>query len=331
MNILSNTNYGRKSLFSKILSNELDVCSFKINAVYDSAPPEQVMTAQITDNQVIRLGINTSFKAENLFSDCSDPLGMSIAYRSYFIINYIHCLATAKEANTNSFFPGLVVFESICDLTFGKKNVFTIPNIYTKNKNLRPIDVHCAIRAITRVVIENSSIFSDETKKKCELYTNTLIAYTRLPEIEYKRSKYSQYTILNETKALKELISKNSEIVYKYALFHKYAIVSLDKLNIDELLSACDINKDNFWPGMILRILAITKDNKKLKEYLKHPSLETSYLDFCRNSMEYYSEINEQSLLLRENWQAIQQLVIGLQKQTAPNVYSKKGMVHFIQ
>lgn len=331
MGFLTNSNYGRKTLFSEILSRNLKTYIFKVDAFYESVSRNQIMSINISGDRTVHLGINISFKGEKIFSSCSDPIALSIAFRAYFIINYLHCMESAKEALPTSFFSGLVILESISDLILAKKRIVFIPDTVGINKNLRPIDVHCAIRAMIKVLIDYKSFISDEAVRLCEAYIDTLITYTEMPEIEYVNSKHAQYTVLCEINVVKSLVSQHLEAISEYALFRQIEFKSLESLNIDELLSACDINNNPFWPETIMRMLAITKDDKNLKKLLKHPSMRSSYLNFCANSVECFFQTKESSILLKENWLAVQQLVREIEQLPDFNLNLTNGMVHYIK
>lgn len=210
MRNFANTSYGCKLLFNKILSRDLESYTFKIDAFYESAARNQIMSIQISEDQTVHLGINISFKEEAMFSKCSEPMVLSIAFRAYFIINYLSCLQYARDTEPSSYFSGLVVLDAISDLYSNNRNTSCVPNVVGRNKQLRPIDVHCAIRAITRVLMNNELPVVDETLKRCEVYRDILITYTGSPEIIYLKSKQAQHTVLREIKTLKLLI------VYRY-------------------------------------------------------------------------------------------------------------------
>lgn len=331
MRVLTNTSYRRKAFLNTILSRELETCAFSINACYESVSNKQIMSIRVSDNRTICLNININSSEEKIFFGCTNSLEMSLAFRAYFVVNYIRCLETAKSAEPSSFFSGLVILESVGSLLSDKKTVSCVPDIRGENKNLRPIDVYCAIRAMTRVMLTYKSSLSDEAERACETYINTLVAYTGIPETEYRGSKYAEYTVLCETEMLKSFVSKYPDITNEYMLFCRVGFSPSDNYSIDELLSACDNSKDKFWPGMIFRILAITQNTEALKKYLEHPSLKSSCQEFCINSMEYYYESQEQSLLLSNNWQAVQQIIKVTNQLEIIDEYHRSGMVHFIQ
>lgn len=331
MNKFANSNYGRKILFDKILSQELAAYAFKIDAFYESVSLDQIVSIYVSDDQTIRLGINISFKEEAMFSGCPEPMILSIAFRAYFIVNYLHCLQTAKEEIPNSFFSGLVILDSIGDLLCGKRTEAHIPNVVGTNKHLRPIDVHCAIRAITRVLMDDELSVASESLKACEEFRDILVTYTGTPEIVYSKSKHAKFAVLFEVTALKSLVLQQPNIMNECALFEPVKIDSFNSLDVGQLLSACDKSGNRFWPGLILRMFAIAQSNKALREYIRFDCMRNAYLDFSSNSFDCYVQKKRQSKLLQDNLQAIQQLTRGIEQFAKCDINTTNGMMHYIQ
>lgn len=331
MKKLTDTTYSRKIAFNTILSKELQECDFTIDASYESMSRNQVMSTCISGNRTIHLKINISFKAEKAFSDCMNPMEMSIIFRAYFITNYIRCLESAKNAVPTSYFSGLVTLESTGDLLSGKKIVSSVPDIVGENKYLRPIDVNCAIKAMTRVLLTNKTHLPETAEKACQDYIEALIAYTGVPETEYIGSKHAVYTVLHDADLLKSLVREHPEVISEYRLFSNVGFSASDTLSLDELFSACDDSEDKFWSGMIVRMLAITHNDEIFKKHFKHLSFKNSYQDFCTNSIELYYEPYEQIPLLKNNRQAVQRLIKGAEQPTPVNTSLFVGTVHYIR
>lgn len=331
MKNLSNTNYGRKLLFNRILSKELAAGNFRVEASYESTSRQKVVSACVSD-KAIRIKVNISFDKESFFSDCDDPMELSLIYRAYFIAAYIKCLENAKEAVPDSYFEGIVTLDAIYDLVTGKRAVLCNPDLSSRVKSLRPVDVHCAIRAMTRLLIEFGTALTETATFQCEKYIDCLIDYTSLPEVEYNCSKYAFYTVLNETAKLKKLISEYPYVTEKFALFSSYAITSDGLTDVGSLLSLCDEKGGGFIPAMLMRMFAFSaEDNQRLKGVLSHRCVIESYQDFCRSSVLYYSEDTEKSILLKENWRAIQNIAERIEKLMYDEVQLQSGAVHFAE
>ncbi len=331
MKNLANTNYGRKALFDEILSKNLDIFKYKIDAFYESISNNRIMSIRISEDKTVHLGINVSFKSEEMFSDSADPMGLSLAFRAYFIINYLRCLESADESLPTSYFYGLVILESVNDLLSLKKRFAYVPDSVGVNKNLRPIDVHCAIRAVTRVLADYGPIVSEESSKLCEAYRDTFIYYTGSPETEYVGSKHAKYTVLCEAGALESLIAKHPEVTENFALFSCVGFDSLKDMSVEALLSACDENKNAFWSGFILRMFSISQHGERLKKYLGHPCIKTALEDFRVNSVEYCFQHKEESVLSQNNRQAVQMLVRGSEQLSGPDLIPQNGAMHYIR
>lgn len=332
MKRFANTNYGRKLLFNRILSRDLKSCAFKIDAFYESAVHKQIMSIKLSKDQAVHLGINISFKEETIFSECSEPMLLSVAFRAYFIINYLSCLQIARETEPGSYFSGLVALDAICDLYSNDRKISCVPNVVGKNKQLRPIDVHCAIGAITRVLIENELSVDNETVKRCEAYRDILIAYTGTPEITYLKSIQAQYSVLHEIKTLKSLIAQQPNVLRECALFSQVGIISFSELSIGKLLSICDKRENRFWPGLILRMFALASKAKMSEQYAKYDCMKRALFEFYSNSMECYTQSKEQCILLKDTLRAVQRLTRGVE---AFVQYDSGGtidcMMHYIQ
>lgn len=331
MRRFANTNYGCKLLFNKVLSRDLEFYPFKIDAFYESEAQNQIMSIKISKDETVHLGINISFKEETMFSGYSDPMVLSIIFRAYFIINYLSCLQAAKEIEPSSYFSGLVVLDAISDLYSNKRNKLCVPNAIEKNKHLRPIDVHCAIGAITRILMDKELSIADETVKRCEAYRDILITYTGTPEITYMKSEQAQYVVLREIKIMKSLIAQQPRILHECALFHQVDIVSLDEMNIERLLSTCDMHENRFWPGLILRMLALATKTKVSWQYINYACMKEAFFDFSSNSMECYAQSKGKSVLLKDTLRAVQCLTRGIEEFACYDDNAVDSMMHYIR
>lgn len=330
MKRFANTNYGRKLLFNRILSRDLESYPFKIDAFYESVTQNQIMSIKISKDQTVHLGINISFKEETIFSECSEPMLLSVAFRAYFIINYLSCLQIARETEPGSYFSGLVALDAICDLYSNDRKISCVPNVVGKNKQLRPIDVHCAIGAITRILMDKE-LSIDGTVKRCEAYRDILITYTGTPEITYMKSAQAQYAVLREIKIMKSLIAQQPRILHECALFHQVDIVSFDEMNIGRLLSACDMHENRFWPGLILRMLALTTKTKVSWQYINYACMKEAFFDFSSNSMECYAQSKGKSVLLKDTLRAVQCLTRGIEEFACYDDNAVDSMMHYIR
>lgn len=332
---LSNTSYGRKVLFNEILSKELASYSFRIDAFYESVASNRIMSVRISSDQTIHLGINISVKEDKMFLGCSNSTALSIEFRAYFIINYLQYLEIAKEAIPDSLFSGFVTLDAISDLYSGNQRNVYIPNIIEKNRHLYPLDVHCAIRAITRILIkaENEFPVPQRAVELCELYRDTLITYTGMPEIVYIKSKHAQYAALCEMNNMVSIVLLNPKITSECVMFRQVGIKSFDDLKINELLDVCDMNNNRFWSGVVMRVLTVAIDSPELKKYMKRSSMESAYMNFCASSVEYYSHVKDGvgSALLKDNLKAIQRLSRKLEQSTDFDENTINGMIHYIQ
>lgn len=320
----TDTNYRRKLLFNEILSAQLATSAFRVDAVYESAAREQVASVRCFGEQTVRLGINLSFKTEAMFAGCADPLVPSIAFRAYSIVQYIRCLESAKGATPSSLFAGWVTLDAIGDRVLGNKQTLCVPNAYGVNILLRPMDVHCAIRAMTSVLIQYEDTLPNEVKQRCQAYIDTLITYTGMPEVTYTGSTQPCYTVVCEVKRLAAVLARVPEAVQEYAVFHQVGFTALDALDVTALLDRCDQAENTVWPAVILRLSAVTHTG-----LLSHPALERSYASFCENGVAFCSEQRADSVLLRDTRRAMQQLVRETASMAESNTLS--GRVHDIR
>ena len=280
-------NLHQKKLFlNDLLSRELYNCDYVINAYYESSAGNRVADISVGRGSVIRLGINVPYRSMDVFCGHSDPMLMTLIFRSYYITGLIRCLEGASKALPDSYLMGLVTLESVITLNRGKRSEFFIPNIRGKNKQLCVIDAYCAKLAMTRIMTEHRDSLSAEVMHTCRVYTDNLISYTLLPEIEYRKGGRACFSSLRVMIELRQLLSKHPDITRSYAVFSGGGIESLD-VSIAEL-------GDRFWQQMVFRLTVLSGT-----EGIRYSD------DFDRSSVEYRLTMDRDSILLNENWNAI--------------------------
>ena len=318
MKRVTDTTYRRRVLFEEILSAQLNTSELLVDAFYESGPRTRVMRTCCVDGHTVQVGINLSFEEEAIFAGCTDAAGLTTAFRALFIAQYMRCLETAKTTVPSSLFAGWVTVDAVGDVFTGEKRAVYLPDAFGKNKWLRPIDVHCAIRAMTAVTMTYDTFLSDEAKQRAERYIETLITYTGMPDVMYEGSVHPCYTAVCEAKRLTMLIEAHPDMVRECTALRN---ASCD--DVARLLDACGEAGDAFLPAMIVRLSAMAGEG-----WTEHPVFARSYAVFCENCAAFCSETGRKSRLLRDTRRAVQQLVGGTQQW---NVEPRSGGVHYIR
>lgn len=312
------TVYRRRTVFEEILSAQLGASALRIDAFYESGPREQVMRVCCVDGHTVQVGINLSFKEATTFAGCDDAMGLTTAFRALFIAQYMRCLETAKEVVPSSLFAGWVTLDAIGDVFSGEKRAVYLPDAFGKNKWLRPIDVHCAIRAMTGMMMMYDSVLSDEAKHRAERYMDMLVTYTGMPDVTYEGSAHPCYTVVCEIERLTALIRSQPDVLRECAVFRN---VQCD--DVKRLLDVCGEADDVFLPAVIVRLSAMARAG-----WTEHPVFANAYATFCESGVAFCSEVRQESTLLRDTRRAVQRLVSGTEQW---KINPRSGGVHYIR
>lgn len=326
---VTQTSHGQKILFDRILSRDLAVCKYNIKAFYKWERSAKIFSLRFLDEKNIEVGINLNID-KGLFRAGPYSTELDICYRSYFVANYLRCLESAEDTTPSSLFQGLVVLESICDIhTDGKIDIYS-PHLATRSSGLKPINVHCAIRALTRLLIDQKNVITPDVQVQCESTINWMVEYTLLPEVMYAKSRKPVYTLLNDLLVLKKLLDKQPGITNSYSMFTSYGISNIVEQSIDELLGQTASNR--FWNDAIMRIVAHSDGMRGLIDLATLPGIRKSVVEFKEKSLSCYQEShNSKNIVLADNLLAIKKLSKRVEQTFSLREPANSGTLHFIQ
>lgn len=317
--------YRKKLLYNELLFNELKNCSVHVVASYQWTKSSEVFSLSFDDAKQINVNINLNCTDEEvLLCHSSEAI---IRYRAYFISYYIHCIETAKNYNPQDYFSGLVNLEAIC--CHFQKSVKVYSPLSKKTTTLRPIDFYCAIRALTRLIIEGDECFPIEIKKGCEDKINTFLLYSGLPEIELER-KRAKYSLLKTFQMVQRLAQKEKLCLKDWAIFEKNNMVSFDEMTAKEFLDACEHSSNPFWAGAAIRFIALAKNEVGNITVINKPNINLCISEFYEASVRYYKEqTGLPDGVIAKNYTAIQKTSQCIE-QVFDGVTITNGAVHYI-
>lgn len=325
----THSSHDRKVLFDRILSKDLAVCKYKIKAFYKWENSAQIFSFRFLDEKNIEVGINLNID-KDLFSSSPYSRELDICYRSYFIANYLRCLEGAEDTIPCSLFQGLVVLESVNDIhTQGIIDVYS-PLPATKKSRVRPINIHCAIRALTRILIEQKEVVTPHVQIQCERSIDWMVAYTRLPEVMYGKSRKPKYALFNDLVILKKLLDKHQVTTERYPIFASYGILNFDDQTINELLERGLSSR--FWNDVIIRIIACSGGMRSVIDVTTLPEIRESVLAFWEESLSCYQESRtSKNVILDDNLLAIKKMSKKIGQSFSLRGTVGSGALHFIQ
>lgn len=321
-----NSVYEKKLLFSELLGKDLGNSVFLINATYQWMTPASVFSLSVKGN-TIQLRINVNCLDDLLFSG-DRAIEIVVRFRAYFISNYIHCLETAGNSTPQSYFNGLVNLEAICG--FNEKAIDSFSPLSITRKSIRPIDIYCAIRALTRLQIDCNSWLPIDVKQYCETQINAFISYSQLPEIVYFGGK-PMYSLPIAMKTLHNDISSGTISLQKYSLFSDNGMCSFVNMPLNSFIETCDGSNNPFWTGVALRLIAFSGTKLNGITFHNLRNINGNLVDFQNTCVRYSIECRESTdKLLVDNYDAIKRIAKCVER-AFDGVDSKSGALHYIQ
>lgn len=326
---LISTSHIQKLLFDKILTQDLLNCKYKIAAFYEWKNKAQVFSAHFTDDENIKLSINLNFE-EELFFGSTNAMELSICYRSYLISAYLRCLENAEISLPNTLFQGNVTLEAIIDIHSGNDIKLYSPFSTKGLSRQRVINIQCAIRSLSRMLIEQEIHISTDTRKRCEQGISWMITYTRLPEIEYIKAKSPEYAVLRNLRCVSGLIKNNPTLTKQYSIFAQCGVSNFDEETIFEILEKESLQ--NFWVESFLRVLAFSDNIYSSVDVTNLPKIKKAIASFREESVLYYQEsVSSTNMLLTNNLLAVKKIAGKIDQVFLVNEPVKSGALHFIQ
>lgn len=324
------TSHDRKLLFDKILSTELAVCKYKIKAFYEWKNKAQIFSLRFIDTNTVELGINLNFAIEKMFLGSNKAMELTIGYRSYFIATYLRCLESATSTVPSTLFQGLVVLEAIENIHGGTTIAPYSPLFSLAALRVKPIDVHCSIRSLSRICVEQTGALSQGVQAKCEDAINWMVSYTRLPEIEYNESNEPEYTVLSDLLRIKKLVTATPALLAQYSLFNQYGILNFDDLTVSDLLANEALSE--FWVGVLIRVLAFSESKTSALDVTAFPRIRNGMVKFKEDSVACFNECNmSKQELLSTNLLAIKKIAMKIEQTFFENGSVETGALHFMQ
>ncbi len=320
------TSFQKKATFNSILSKELGGCKHKINARYEWKRQDQVLTISVSLKNTFEVGINLNTGRQEHFGDSANAPMLEILYRAYYISAYIRCLDDANSAAPQSYFSGLVLLCAINSLCGGKK-VRAFSPIEKQPHNLRPIDVHCAIRALTRLTIDYTERIPENSRDDINGIINELLTYSMLPEISYNGGK-AIYSLLQEIRELWGNVTLHRCSITDYTFFDEMVTKECLDLSLNELVLICENSQNLFWGNLMIRLsahLGKCIDTNKNQE----PFITSCIQHFGEDSVRYYRDTEQtENILLSDNLVAIKKLS-RMSEQAFSIVTANCGKIHY--
>ena len=320
--------FRKKIFFESILSHELIGCRHKIKARYEWKRNDRILTVKSVKNDLIEVGINLNtgrHKGSNVFIDRPE---LNLSYRAYYISTYIRCLDDAAKSTFQSYFTGLVLLSTI-NILCSKRSVGAYSPIERKPYEMRPIDVYCAIRALTRLLIDSGDEITETQREGLQDTINELITYTLLPEINYKRAMPT-YSLLQEIRILRENMLTNRCSVENYVLFDEFDIQGFEKKSLQDFAMMCEKKQCVFWGNVAIRLSAYFGERIVIDKS-EMPFITNCVQRLDEDLVKYYLDIKgTESLFLLDNYMAIKKLSLK-NEYVFSEVTANSGMLHYYQ
>lgn len=325
--------YGQKMLFYEILSAELGTCRFHIDATYVWKRPEQILSAAFSDAGRLRLEINLHVTKDALFHG-DRAVEHSICFRAYFIAAYIRCIESAYDRLPQTYFEGLVLLNALNDRHSGRRVAVATP-IADKRRpgTLRPLEVHCAILALTRMLLVHAEELSPRERKEAERRRDELLCYSSLPEVAYEKSRQPSHALFSELHRLRQTLASAPQLPEACALFQKNGMQTIREMTVEELLRACEKTEDRFWNGVALRFAACAAPGCSRAWFAPTDRIPAEAAQYLEDSVTYFKEQRDTaSFLLRENLSAVKQTAGRIQLWIAETeFFGDSGTIHYVQ
>ena len=261
------------------------------------------MSIRSCDDKTIELGINIHFYRQRFIENDKNN-DYRLKFRAYYISAFIKSLEKAADTMPLSYFSGLVSLCAINILQCGKTTESYSP-IEGKLRYLRPIDIHCAITALNRLISDNKNQLSDKSIKEIKEYTDKLVLFTLLPEIGYCKAE-PVYSLLTEIKQLYNRLVMQGCPADEYVLFGENIYDYLNE-TIESIISKESIKDNPFIQGAAMRMIAWS-GRKNITDQVYNIFTEC-YEKYRCDSVKYYKETgNKNDELLRCNLVAVKKL-----------------------
>ena len=322
------TSFRKKEIINSILSRENGDCKHKINARYEWKRSDQILTVYLSPKNTFEVGINLNIGRQKKFGNTIEEPAMEMIYRAYFISAYIRCLDDATSIVPQSYFSGLVLLCAVNSLCAGKK-VKVFSPLERKPPELRPIDVYCAIQALTRLIIDCAERISEKSRNAVVGNISELLAYSMLPEISYKGDEVV-YSVLHEIRKLWENTASHRCSLDDYKVFNELGKRGLLDLCINEFMLICERSKNLFWGNLVIRLSAHIGVWKSI--VIEKESFITSCIrHFGEDSVKYYRDTRQtENQLLVDNFMAIK-FLSRMIEQAFSIVTANVGQIHYFQ
>lgn len=315
----------KKAVFESILSDELKDCKHRINVRYEWNRSDKMLEVGVSDKNTIELCVNLITGSQKYFGNFIKGKELELRYIAYFISAYVRCLDEADISTPQSYFSGLVLLCAINCLCRGK-NVKVFSPIERKPRELRPIDVYCAISALTRLTIDHGDKLSEGLKDGFNSTIGELLTYSMLPEIGY-RNGTPTYSLLQEIRELHENIMSHKCDLTNYALFDECGLCLLKDLSLNDFSAMCEKSHNLFGGNVAIRL------SVHLGEHIDIVNGQESFITNCiqrfqENAVKYYLDIKKtENLLLLDNFMAIKSLS-QKSEYTFSKVAKNSGRIH---
>ena len=313
----------RKTIIDNMLSRHLHSLALQVKAGYGWLRDGRVLSLRYLGQGQVRLTVNLNFGTSSFFPKNQE---LFLLYRVYFIEQYLRFWAQAATLEPDSYFLGLALLCAGNDMAEGKTAAAYLPGSAEKPGQIRPVDVHCAIGALNRLLYENDDRLTAENAAACEDQLEQLFLYSTLPEAALDRHGRSYYSLPEELKRLSSDTLAFPEELRRCSLLSVLGAEPLRDLTVTAFVEKCEASGNPFWLGAALRILSRCPSRVPIKEPLRQ-----AIGDYRFDSINYWRECrNREQGLQAENLKLIQATASALDPYISPEE-SSAGSIHCIQ
>lgn len=324
------TSSRNKLILNQILQANLYECKYKIVASYTWERNDQVFSAVLGRDKILRLTINLNCVNSPLFEGCPHAKELLLFYRAYFIESFIRFLEKATEQNPSDYFAGVVLLEVVSGICSNQRFVGYDIICSGKKRTISSVDIQCAIQALTRLMIAFSDEFDQNQATKCRNYINSLLDYTNAPEILYVNSSRPAYVCTAVFTKLQKLLKTKADELQKYAFFRRIGLVNMEDFSLCTLENACLRSESPVLLGLYIRLVANSSYHSTSSELLSLESFRDCVIRLKESYVSFYLQYNNSSdYFLKDNIEAIKLLSRGLNSEYKEIISDESGVLHY--
>lgn len=329
--------YQLKQLCSQILLTELKNCRFNIFVGFEINISSKICSIKTLKSKKIKIDINLNYIKKSLPIK-NYSLIFKVYYCCFFIVQYMKQFDIVKQNLPVSYFEGLVYLDAIEKyIQKGRINIYSpIFHLYTKNKRpycINPIEIYCAIKAIERTVMTEQLELNDNDKKILIAYKESLLQYSCLPEIYYKKKRIPVYAVINLLNDIAKVIKKSPDVINEFPILTLISVNKIKEISLKDFFLVCAESNSEFLMGVAIRLVAFLNLTYRL-EY-KNRKYER-FIEEMKKYISTYVEIHgkifmQESYFHQDNFLAAKKVVKKINRfLSMNNITVLSNNVHFI-